>query len=148
LKSIALKFTQITVILALTSPAISFAGSVYKCSVNGVTKFSQTPCGGAAHKVKIHHSTGTPEKGASLEQIKLDCLSVIKSKGDFKDPASVKIESVRRDFVTDKSGIRQVLGMFVNAKNSYGGYTGAKPYFCFLNHNGTQLSKIQYLIKD
>lgn len=46
-------------------------------------------------------------------------------RGSLKDPDSAKLESYFRDFGEDAG---YVCG-YVNAKNSYGAYTGKKPYY-------------------
>lgn len=133
-----------TLILILFIPTISFANSVYQCTVDGVSTFSQTPCDDQYNKIDIYVSSGG---SASQSDSTLECIEHLKTKYKFQDPESIRVEGSKKTWVTDNSGGRQVLVLELNAKNSYGAYGGSKSYSCFLNHNGTKLSKVQYLIE-
>jgi hypothetical protein len=136
-----------TLMLLLTISPFTFADSVYQCTVDGVTTFSQMPCDDEYKKVDVYNTSGRGTSPAEQSNSQKDCVEHLKIKNAFKDPDSVRIESTKKIWMTDKSGARQVLLMQLNTKGSDGDYEGAKPYKCFLNHEGTQLSKVQYLIK-
>jgi hypothetical protein len=119
--------------------------AVYKCELNGVTTFSQTPCANDAEEVTIR-TQAISQNSTSDDELEQACLRLVSSKSVWKDPLSIRIEGSRKSWVTDDSGHRRVLTLFINAKNSYGAYGGPEPHICFLNHSGTGLSKIQHLV--
>lgn len=61
------------------------------------------------------------------------CLNAIREKYNWKDPDSVRIEGQPLPGVSKKTGeARKCLTLTVNAKNSYGAYSGSKPITCIL----------------
>jgi len=145
-------------IIALV-PFSAFSQSVYKCTTEQGTTFSQTPCDDQYEKVDIDNSSGSHSNQAAVEKLEAACLSLIKTKVMFQDPDSARIQKSKKEWLSDKSGARQVLVVDVISKEantdgdiegnktaSYG-YSAAKSHNCYLNHDGTQLSKIQYLVK-
>lgn len=80
---------------------------------------------------------GCPGSGVRLatEQEIADCLTLIKKKVLYKDPASVRVED---DVTVAKlPDGRQQISMAINAKNSYGAYIGAKPAYCTYRSDGS-----------
>jgi hypothetical protein len=73
---------------------------------------------------------------AQTTPARLLCLDTIRT--TLKDPASARIELVTKDSIVDVTGLdgkvqpAQKYSLLVNAKNSFGAYTGAKPYRCLL----------------
>lgn len=122
------------------------AGSVYQCTVDGVTEFSQTPCDNEYKTIEVDTSGHGASSKSSKNEVIEQCLSLIKRRNTFKDPYSLRIESDYERWETDKSGGRRVLVIEVAAKNSYGAYDGSKHYSCYLTHDGTNLSQVQSLI--
>jgi len=137
---------KILMLLVITSP-FSFADSVYQCTVDGVSTFSQTPCDDQYNKVEVFNTSGNGTSQLEQRNSQKDCVNHIKKTHAFSDPESVRVESSKKIWMTDTSGARQVLILQLNAKDKTGEYEGAKSYKCFLNHEGTKLSKVQYLIK-
>ncbi len=125
----------------------ALADSVYKCIKNGNIMYSQIPCGTMPEKVNIKNTIPTNTTPKTSSEIIKSCRNAILKKYSFKDPSSIIVEKTEPKWLTDKSGARRTLILYINAKNGYGGYGGSKPFPCFLNHDGNNLSTIQYLIK-
>lgn len=62
------------------------------------------------------------------------CSAAIKSM--LKDPESLRIEGMHTGLQPGQ------YNLLVNAKNSYGGYTGAKPFVCTLSPDGKRVVKV------
>lgn len=131
--------------LACATPA----QAMYKCTVNGSVTFSDKPCANDAEKIDIR--TAKSEPGTGLPGAVL-CRQNIPKFLTFKDPDSVKL----KDFVKFGSDTRKVHGVTVavnlwsasvNAKNSYGGYTGEKAIFCVTDIGDQMVFEI-YMSKD
>lgn len=71
------------------------------------------------------------------------CLRHVLKTHAFKDPESVRIEGSELAWKVDESFPRYLILVNVNAKNSWGAYTGAKQYPCFLSEDGLRLSDVQ-----
>lgn len=71
------------------------------------------------------------------------CLRHVLNTHAFKDPESVRVEGSELAWKVDDAIPRYVILVNVNAKNSWGAYTGAKPYQCFLSEDGLRLSDVQ-----
>lgn len=70
-----------------------------------------------------------------LAQPRALCSEAIAS--TLKDPPSLRIEGMH-------TGLRPgEYNLMVNAKNSYGGYTGAKPFVCQLSADGKRVLKVK-----
>lgn len=119
--------------------------AVYHCVIDGVPTYSQTPCANDAKEITVSNSTSQTPQTVNQDVIK-QCTELAKKAGNYRDPNSFIVLHHEKIWLSDKSGARQVLAMKVNAKNGYGGYGEAKPFNCFLNHNGTGLSQVQKLI--
>lgn len=193
---------NITIILLTLLSLISFtttAQSVFKCTVDGVTTFSQTPCDDKYETIDVDVSSGTPEHRNISARTQQLCLEVILAEEGNMHPKSARVTKSETQWLTDKSGARQVMTLYIydergsqqyyheqesraNAiaeadkareSNIGGEHTkkelahfpsanlnnneaeplenekrySAKPYQCFLNHDGTAPSKIQYLVQ-
>lgn len=55
----------------------------------------------------------------------------------LKDPPSLRIEGMHTGLQPGE------YNLLVNAKNSYGGYTGAKPFVCTLSPDGMRVVKVK-----
>lgn len=131
-------------VLAALLPLSSHA-AIYKCVIDDVPTFSQTPCSPNAETLNIKDDKTAKPKGVSDELLK-QCTELAKNSGGWRDPNSFIVLSHEHQWRSDASGARQVLAMRVNAKNGYGGYGDSKPFNCFLNHNGTGLSSVQHWV--
>lgn len=56
----------------------------------------------------------------------------------LKDPTSLRVEGLHTGLQPGE------YNLLVNAKNSYGGYTGAKPYVCRLSPDGKSVLGVTY----
>lgn len=126
--------------------AFTTHAEIYKCDVNGVTTFSQDPCGDDAQVVTIVPPQTMNSGGLSRDDVIQACLKFLTSTTGFKDAESVRLEGHYEKWGSDKSGARHIMVLMINAKNSYGGYSGSKPFNCFLNHAGDSLSSIQHFV--
>ncbi|MGE6316457.1 hypothetical protein ACQKC1_11885 [Shewanella baltica] len=141
-----IKWILLASFVALHSTNIN--AEIYKCTIDGVESYSQDPCADDAQlitvtpPVKLHSGEHLNE-----DELVQQCIDRLKIVGDFKDPDSIKVMGHFFEWLEDDSGPRRVLQLRINAKNSYGGYSGADFHPCFLNHSGTKLSDNQYLIK-
>lgn len=132
-------------IALLLSTSGTQAQTVYKC---GGT-YSQTPCGPNATALPLRPN-GTASLGATLklkdeasnqtkEASEALCLAGVK--GGLKDPDSAKFRGVARNgaferpFPIATGPMTKIVSYsgYVNAKNSYGGYTGDRLFSCTLN---------------
>lgn len=126
--------------MLLAAPSL-YAGA-YKCKApDGSVVYSDTQCGSGAQYVKTdpdYKKQPEPEKPmkareATPEEI-AECLRWVKAVSLYKDPDSAKIEGTP---VVGYYAVRPTtLYMNVNAKNSYGGYAGAKIKTCTINEKG------------
>jgi hypothetical protein len=83
-------------------------------------------------------ATSAPQPEAKFEDIKLSSAQITKVKQAvierLKDPESARFNSA---FVASKQEGLIYVCSFVNAKNSYGGYTGNKPFQAILHKDQT-----------
>jgi len=123
--------------------ALSSAQTMYRCG----NTFSQQPCGQDAKEVAIQgvpqprrlppmpvDEPASPEVVAAARSM---CETAIT--GQLKDPDSARFEApIRLGLRRTPDGIilRDYM-IYVNAKNSYGGYTGSKRWTCSLNAKET-----------
>jgi len=129
-----------TTLIALTVLTFSVqAYAVNKCvDANGTVTYQETACPNstkAAQSVNVGvASAGPAPKGEELEKRKRQCVEMLKGGVQWKDPDSVKISDVTRigtgtSLKMDGSTVIRYAAQ-VNAKNSYGGYTGYKLAVC------------------
>ncbi|MEE1981333.1 hypothetical protein [Shewanella xiamenensis] len=124
----------------------SVGAVIYKCSIEGVDTYSQTPCAEDAEPVNVTPPAKLSSDTVSTTELIDQCVAYFKRSGDFKDPDSIKVESHYFDWLQDDSGARRVLQIKINAKNSFGAYDGGKYRSCFLSYNATKVSENQKLI--
>ena len=118
------------------------AQKMYRCG----NTYSQTPCGAEAQEVKaagvpqpIPTSTLPELSPGRHEEVRAMCERGIRMRPAWKDPDSVKISAIqraKRTEVVTLAGKRQEIAPWyagVNAKNSYGGYTGEKIVDCYFD---------------
>jgi len=126
----------------LFAVSTSAAAQKYKCTdANGKTTYSQTQC--AVDAAKMEAKTGGGTKVASrkaTEEEKNACLDAIRY--GYKDPKSLTTEGIVAH-TTYGDGHAEI-NMMVNAKNSYGGFVGAKPAFCKIDVRGAITSTNVY----
>ncbi|MCT7944061.1 DUF4124 domain-containing protein [Shewanella septentrionalis] len=141
-----IKWILLTSLMALLSTNAN--AEIYRCTVDGVDTYSQTPCAEDAQPIivtppaKLHSGENTLNEDELVSQ----CVEVLKRYAGFKDPDSIKVEGHFFDWQQDDSGARRVLQLKINAKNSFGAYDGGKYRPCFLSYNGTKVSENQKLI--
>jgi hypothetical protein len=118
------------------------AATVYRCGA----VYSDKPCSQGPTKV-------TPMWGASpvssdpvpnLEAVTEACKAWIRDAANWKDADSLKITplvSTGMTVIGEGSEARAVYAYHtrINAKNSYGGYTGPKSAICYLNEQRTKI---------
>jgi len=118
-------------LIVMASAAPSYA--LYKCNVNGSVVFSDIPCAINAEKIDV--ITAKPTQNAALHGADL-CRKSMTNYVTFKDPDSIKL----KDFVKVGSLVHQIHGQpvpdnkwlgYVDAKNSYGAYTGYDAIYCY-----------------
>lgn len=127
-----MKFRILVFLMLLSNLATA---QVYKCEVNGVSTFSQQPCSEDAELtnyknqplVRIEPKPFVP----TAYEISFDSALADKAKlvikGMLKDPESAIFSDLITTLAPDNKGFIGICGQ-VNAKNSYGGYTGNKPF--------------------
>lgn len=122
--------------LAVLMIANANAAGLYKCTdATGQVTYSQTQCVGATEQA-VRVSASKPSSGPSNAALAQQCLR----DGNFKDPDSVQLIEVGKmgaEVVTHAASntpiIAKRLSIKVNAKNGYGGYTGAEWYYCYIS---------------
>lgn len=78
---------------------------------------------------------GKPPKPAAVAALKATAAK------SFKDPDSAKWDRMQQAMRPNTKGEpTDVVCGYVNAKNSYGGYTGAKPFVFFVERNDLMVS--------
>ena len=87
----------------------------------------------------LPNEIASPKKVAKLKQL---CEKWLREVPTWKDRDSVKIRAIERDrstyeSVNDNYQIVWQYRAILNAKNSYGGYVGEKPAYCFANKDET-----------
>lgn len=130
--------------------ACANAQGVYRCG----NTFSETPCGPDAKVLiappaapaKLERPADIPPSAEKIEANKAVCEK--KTREAMKDPESTKIKSVSRGGTALQRLAGRVFygisyNMNVNAKNSYGGYTGEKLYNCVFSLDETTFLGIQ-----
>ena len=133
-------------LLLLTSN--TFAQAAYKCKdAQGKIAYSDVPCPSAdLGKVPLS-SAPTSESGGQFKLGQI-CVEQLKRFVSFKDPESIKIISQPRKFgadLIDWNGIRVEaiqFSMTVDAKNSYGAFTGGDRYVCDTSLDGRRIFSI------
>jgi hypothetical protein len=117
------------------------AGKVYRC---GET-FSDTPCGSTAEVVRQTPPIAATDAVRVLPEAL--CITQLPKYFAFKDPDSLKISSLGYATTTviphrDTKVMAKVYVLEVNAKNSYGAYTGAETYRCYTSMDDSRVLTI------
>lgn len=116
----------------------TMAGTAYRCG----NTFSQIPCGENAKEQMFN--TGSAASSSDFITV---CLSAAKELIQFKDPESLRVESSSKpmakviDYADARLMAYEVI-ININGKNSYGGYSGAEPYVCYLSQDKKRVLKI------
>lgn len=129
-------------LIVLTAGPVA-AQAVYRCGA----KYSDKPCA-AGQRVIVAAPVRVPDKIEApvpdlpaapdvVAAAKAACVAQLRATFTFKDPDSVKVGEIRRaltGMVTlgDQRVAVRAYSMSVNAKNSYGGYTGDQDYICYV----------------
>lgn len=132
--------------------AVSLCGpawGVNKCTVGGKTVYQDAPCAGDGHKVDTTSAgPSNADVAAAAGAAAALCETALRTVPHWKDADSVRISDVKRmGFTTTKMhGTTLAVvryGAMVEAKNSYGAYTGKKPAYCLLNGSETKVLDVQ-----
>lgn len=99
-------------------------GNVVILEVIGASKFADTI------NLATPKSAGAAQDSGTAAE---SCVNAIREQYNWKDPDSVRIEGQPLPGVSNRTGeTRNCLTLMVNAKNSYGAYSGSKPITCIL----------------
>ena len=136
-------FIPISLAASLIGTA-GFAQTTYKCG----NTYSQVPCSNTAEATRIFKDTGAQKTAISKGQEL--CRLAIPKAVSLKDPYSAKVEEVGKAqgaivIIGDQPIEAKKYPVFMNAKNSYGAYTGAKLYLCFVTVDESRLLKVESL---
>lgn len=128
--------------IALAIISTSAFGQVHKCAINGEVVYQQTACPqGAESKTLDSGQERSHIAPISAEQRAAgSSLCVNSAPSFFKDPDSVRLNGEALYAQSErilyggrgKTAIAHVYLMRINAKNSYGGYTGETNYWCYV----------------
>ena len=123
---------------------------VYRCpDASGRTVIQQVPCaGGQQMNVKPAAGKAGADVAATRSAAAALCEAALRKAPAWKDPDSVQISDVVRVGFTTIQLHGTTLAVVkycatTNAKNSYGGYVGQKPAFCYLNGTETKVLDIK-----
>jgi len=129
--------------------------AVNKCTgADGKVSFQDAPCaiGGSGNAVKIWSDQAPVEHGARVQAMKSQCEAMLRNVPAWKDKGSVKFSNVHRGKVTsirldEENPFSEVPAVEyltqVNAKNSFGAYTGDKPAICYANSVESKILRIK-----
>jgi hypothetical protein len=145
---------------------IAYGQNVYRCG----STFSEMPCGEGQKKINAQANGQSNEHSAIMRaheetvrklKIKLPdinppseqsistnkdiCMKATRSA--LKDPESARLEEVVRvgpayDYDGSKTYPAVSYALWINAKNSYGGYTGKKQWSCVFSADETSLLRV------
>lgn len=116
---------------------------MYKCVSGGKISYTDIPC--ISGRVLATTQTKPLQKNENPAIVGSNtCINDFRSHVQFKDPDSVKVIRVE----TKPMGVSLIKGVslvtrryevYVNAKNSYGGYIGEKPLICLTSEDGKRI---------
>jgi hypothetical protein len=138
-----------TAAAALLLAAAPAWAQLYKCtSSNGKVAYQEQPCQAISKEavVRVYDASSAQAQTSNpIEAGKALCLASV-PKQAFKDPESVRVESISggREEAIEYEGTHlpaRIYYLSINAKNSYGGYTGAQVHVCSTNEMGTRVLK-------
>lgn len=129
--------------------ADAYSQAAYKCKdAQGKVAYSDVPCP-SAEGGKVPLSTAPNSDSGSEFKLGKICFEQLTRYVTFKDPESVKILSQPRKLgadLIDWNGIRVEalqFRMVVDAKNSYGAYSGGDDYRCDTSLDGRRIFSIR-----
>lgn len=119
------------------------AQTMYRCG----NTFSQQPCGPGAEVIESQKprpgayvtappiarpaALDLPAPADVVDAAKASCVDRLRKDIAFKDPDSVKVLGIERRGLQTVAGQQlRLYVMRVNARNSYGAYSGEKDFFC------------------
>jgi hypothetical protein len=134
-----MKHVLLALVLVVSTSA--YSDTLYRCG----NEYSQTPCSGDAKKVRLSSANGADETATEggNSVCERDLVKWVK----FMDPYSIKIESVAKpkgeiiDFADTRMSVWNHV-VYVNAKNSYGAYSGTKAYNCYTSMDKQRILKV------
>lgn len=147
------KFLFVAALCALSGGPVA-AQQMYRCG----TTFSQQPCGPAAVAVAApgvpQPQVAPPDTQASPETVeaaKAACVARLRTDVAWKDPESLRIGAVERRKtwhapIDGKAVPARIYVVRVNARNSYGGYSGEQPFMCNMDLSEKTVLSIQPLL--
>lgn len=139
--------------LSLLALLVTFStcaqAQVFKCNVGGKTVLTDRPCDAdkAAEARSAPREGGTVDSDNPIDIGKAACAAAVRTRIPFDDPESVRLGTVSGgktevfDFADTKLAARRFV-VPVNAKNSYGAYTGEKSAHCFTSPDGRRVLKV------
>ena len=145
--------TLLAVVVSLAADAS--ANTVNRCTIDGRTVYQAQPCPGAGRALSITAAGGSEDwvpapAGVDLEPGKALCTQAAPAR--FKDPQSVRllgVEAGKYMRVFERAGGGRVrtwaFVLSINATNSYGGYTGATDYVCFVSEDQQRVVQFRRL---
>ena len=125
------------------------AWAINKCTgPDGKVYFQDTPCAASHSGGEIKDSATHPDFEAVKSNAASLCESRLRSEPAWKDPGSVQITDVRRAGFTTITMHDATLAVVrytasVNAKNSYGAYTGARLASCYMDGTETRVLRVE-----
>lgn len=139
----------ITALLILAALVPSIAAAQNRCVIGGKTVIQEQPCPGVRRSESLPLTYDPLLETANIaagntEAIEigiLTCRRQTPKSQAWKDPESVKVGTVAGGKMVAigprgrKAAVR-VFVVMINAKNSFGGYVGEQPYFCYTTPNG------------
>ena len=125
-------------VVCMCVPSVLMAG-FYKCKdENGKVVYQSTVCSsGEQRRVTVDKLPTNKSKGQK-EYVVNRCVNKIKRSFPFGDPDSLVAKHVKGESaaVIDYMGSKMmanVVVVAVNSRNMYGGYSGYKPYRCYIS---------------
>ena len=114
---------------------------MYKCG----NTYSQIPCDKAAEPTRVFNDAkADPPVGLRGKEL---CKAAVPKSVNLKDPYSARVETVGGPAFEVVTFANQPLtvkryDVAMNAKNSYGAYTGIKMYKCFLTEDDSRVFEV------
>ena len=135
-------------VLLLSTPN-AFAQAAYKCKdAQGKIGYSDVPCP-SADGGKVPLSTAPASESGGEFKLGQICVEQLKRFVTFKDPESVRVLSQPRKYGADLIDWNDIrvealqFNMVVDAKNSYGAYSGGENYRCDTSLDGCRIFSIR-----
>ena len=114
---------------------------MYKCG----NTYSQVPCDKTTDAIKINSDAkADPPPGLHGKEL---CRVMVPRAGNLKDPYSARVEAIGDPAFEIVTFANQPLtvkryDIAMNAKNSYGAYTGIRVWSCYLTEGDNRVFKI------